>query len=332
MVDVLKLSYRNQRNMNRILILFLFFSSSSFLFSQNVYPIEKNGRTGMIDCKGREIIPPIFSYIGEFVDGLAPARKEGLAGYIDTTGKFVIQEQYDHSTPFINGAAQVFVGQKPFFIDNKGEILFEHDYIRFSYYNKTGHAIAQRPDTSFDIINKKGKAIVEESFGSVTFLENDYFVVTQKQRVEDKNQSSTVALLDFRGKRVVPFQKYVEITSLGDGFLIAKRDSSGIFDVLNSLGQIKFELAKNWSSYQTILREGVMVFNYYDGQRIYQIAVDTNGQILFDNPRFKTISPFQNGVAFAKDDKFNYYLINKDGKILTDGLSISQAWKSIGQN
>ena len=57
---------------------------------------KKDGKLGLIDQTGKEIIPPIYDEVGSFnQQGLALVKKNGKRGLIDTTGKEIIPLIYD---------------------------------------------------------------------------------------------------------------------------------------------------------------------------------------------------------------------------------------------
>lgn len=53
------------------------------------------------------VIPPQFTYVGVFHEGLAAVSVGGKWGYIDKTGKFAVNPQYDSASEFDKGVAQV---------------------------------------------------------------------------------------------------------------------------------------------------------------------------------------------------------------------------------
>jgi WG containing repeat len=78
---------------------------------------------GILNTKGKLIVPMLYSRIWGFGDGLAAVSKDGKSGYIDITGKVVIALQYDEASPFDNGLAIVIKDEKSYLIDKTGKIL-----------------------------------------------------------------------------------------------------------------------------------------------------------------------------------------------------------------
>src|ERR1041384_2177978 len=71
--------------------------------TQNLYPVEKDGKWGYIDATGKLVIQPQYDCTFPFSEGLAAVCVGNKIGYIDTAGKLIIQPQYDFAYPFSDG-------------------------------------------------------------------------------------------------------------------------------------------------------------------------------------------------------------------------------------
>jgi hypothetical protein len=49
--------------------------------------VKTGGKWGFIDKTGKEVIPPVYDYVGAFYEGLARVEKNRKCGFIDKTGK-----------------------------------------------------------------------------------------------------------------------------------------------------------------------------------------------------------------------------------------------------
>ncbi len=87
------------------------------------YLIIENGRRGFIDREGRVIIPPQYSWAGDFSDGLAQIRVHGKYGYIDPSGKVVIPPQFDWAGHFSEGLALVRQQDRYGYIGKSGSLV-----------------------------------------------------------------------------------------------------------------------------------------------------------------------------------------------------------------
>ena len=94
---------------------------------QGLISVVSGGMHGYIDRSGKEVIPPRFSELGAFADGLAAAQADAnREGYIDTSGAWVIQPIFARAGSFQHGLA---VAQREFtgpyvYIDRTGKTVY----------------------------------------------------------------------------------------------------------------------------------------------------------------------------------------------------------------
>src|SRR6476620_6138081 len=76
-----------------------------------LFPIEKDGKSGFIDRTGKIVIPPQFDNVTGFSEGLALATRNGKKFFIDQNGKVVFEAKFDIIDNFSEGLAAVNIGQ-----------------------------------------------------------------------------------------------------------------------------------------------------------------------------------------------------------------------------
>jgi hypothetical protein len=94
-----------------------------------------DGRFGFIDKSGRVVIPPRFTYAGEFSDGLALVCLEACDdvirrryGFVDRSGNMAIPLKYRSASDFSEGLARIKVGDRYGFIDRTGRVVIAPMY------------------------------------------------------------------------------------------------------------------------------------------------------------------------------------------------------------
>jgi hypothetical protein len=94
-------------------------------FSNGLAPVMQNGKYGYVKMKtGQEIIPCDYDYIGEFSNGLVPVMRNGKYGYVKMkTGQEIIPCDYDYIGEFFNGLVSVKLNEKSFYIDKTGKCI-----------------------------------------------------------------------------------------------------------------------------------------------------------------------------------------------------------------
>lgn len=104
---------------------------ASFHRQYDVYvEVLKDGKWGLLDGDGREVIAPQYDSIDTYAQGLIPVSKDGKLGYVDLNNQVVIPFEYYDALPFFeNGRAFVYINtegeDKPdgFMIDRTGKKL-----------------------------------------------------------------------------------------------------------------------------------------------------------------------------------------------------------------
>lgn len=172
-------------------------------FSSGLGQVEIKGKWGLIDIKGKLVVPAKFLSIGYFSsNGLAWAKDEsGLVGFIDTKGNWVIQPKFLKARDFDSESdlAMVFIDDKWGYVDSSGEMHFfeqtektyvfseglaigvkngKHGFIdnngdwviepKFDEVHKFtfGYA-AMKVDGKWGLINKKGEVVIEPKFSNI---------------------------------------------------------------------------------------------------------------------------------------------------------------------
>jgi hypothetical protein len=97
-------------------------------FQEGLARIERKGKIGFIDKKGRLLIPANLEQAGYFSDGLAPFRKKKKWGYINKSGKVIIEPVYDLVFPFNQGKARVKKNGYVGIINKEGKLILNPQY------------------------------------------------------------------------------------------------------------------------------------------------------------------------------------------------------------
>lgn len=116
-------------------------------FQEGLARIERKGKYGFIDKKGKLIIPVNFEQVGFFSNGLAPFRKKKKWGYINKSGKVIIEPIYDAASPFVDGKAKVKKDGLFGIISKEGKLILNAQYNEIIEFN--GYFIASNDDLKY---------------------------------------------------------------------------------------------------------------------------------------------------------------------------------------
>lgn len=113
---------------------------------------------GFIDTKGNMVIPPQFSKVQGFSEGLAAVKTlEGKWGFINKQGKMVLPAIYSSEPSYFQEGLAV-IKKKDMtccYIDTTGNIVFNGLADALPFYN--GKAFIRKNDGQIAIINRQGK-------------------------------------------------------------------------------------------------------------------------------------------------------------------------------
>ena len=129
------------------------------IFSEGMIRVEVGDSiTGYIDETGEEVIPLKRMEASPFSEGLAAISSNNKYGFINKTGKEVIPLIYDYVSSFSGGLAPVMLNNKRGFIDKTGREAIPLIYDNVSPFSEGLAAI--RLNNKWGFIDKTGKEII----------------------------------------------------------------------------------------------------------------------------------------------------------------------------
>nr|WP_295872383.1 WG repeat-containing protein [uncultured Chitinophaga sp.] len=152
-------------------------------FAFGVALLERNGKMGVINTRGKEVIPVIYDGASLLKQGvILLARKNGDAwkyGYADTTGKLLVPLEYDYNVngyiydyedstylPLYKSEGEYSRAYKKGMAGRDGKILVPAIYDRVFVGNKATGFLAEK-DRQFTILNAAGKEVTPAKFAAV---------------------------------------------------------------------------------------------------------------------------------------------------------------------
>jgi hypothetical protein len=90
-------------------------------FKHGVAVVQMNGKWGIINRKGIEIIPPKYDKIDGFENGYAKVRIEGFTGLSNLKGELIIEPDYEYISYAGDGLFRVEQGDKIGYFDQSGD-------------------------------------------------------------------------------------------------------------------------------------------------------------------------------------------------------------------
>ncbi|MCL1866927.1 MAG: WG repeat-containing protein [Oscillospiraceae bacterium] len=198
-------------------------------FYEGLAAVEIEGRLGIIDESGREIVSCQYggfrfywyTRVG-FSDGLMRVSKvetvveddgvyeSGTWGYIDRSGKVVIPFEYNYAYDFSDGLAVVnpsHLSSNSFgVIDKNGNVVIPFIYYRI--WDNDGVFIVQRDENQYAVIDRTGEFVIP--FGKYSRI---YWYVNEISMARSA-ETDKICYIDKSGNEIIPRDS--ELTGFGD--------------------------------------------------------------------------------------------------------------------
>jgi hypothetical protein len=301
-------------------------------FHDGFAAVKKNGKYGIIDKTGKEVVPVIYEYVTNFWDEYddTPIFYEGMArvarfdkngymkwGFIDKTGKEVIAPIYNGASNFYDGIAIVNKDGTWCFIDKTGKVIIPqisnnyyevHNYHEglaaveknVVYYDKNG---VFHWDLKWGFINTTGKEIIPTIYDMVSDFSEGFASV---------EKDGKWGVIDKTGKEVVP-PIYDYVSDFHEG--LAKIEKNYKCGFIDKTGKVVIPLV-----YSDILDHSD---GFSEGLAVVEKAVNGTYKFGYIDKTGKDVIPaiydwvsdFHEGLAAVRKD-FKWGYIDKTGKVI----------------
>ncbi|WP_232373967.1 WG repeat-containing protein [Leptospira chreensis] len=188
----------------------------AFLFRNGSALVKQAGKFGIIDTKGKFIVPPKYDYLSPLYENWAIFKRDehqGLVsnkgvekkfvhdeyeikntyyegsvafqryektGMMDSNFKVIIPPNYEYLGLFHEGLVRFKLNGKWGFLDQAGNVIIEPIYDS-EYDFEEGYAVVEI-NNQYGIINKQGKYLLEPKFSSIHSFSNGIAVVRENEK------------------------------------------------------------------------------------------------------------------------------------------------------
>lgn len=240
-------------------------------FEKTVLKFKKDGKYGLIDLDGKQILKPEYESITAipYKEGMLIVKKDEKCGAVNINGKILIPIEYE-------------------------SITADNYYSDQTMYKTTGFIVSKKSDEGYryGYIDYKGKTIAK----------TEYTQIDRVTEVEDDKNVYLVAYKNgqaglLKNKKIVLNYEYEDISynAYNDVFVVKRNSKEGIAD---KQGKIKIP-----TEYTDISFGGIYVNAYKDGQFI---LLDLNGNVI-ENQDIVTKLPTKDGKHYIVADKNEMY-------------------------
>lgn len=150
---------------------------------------KERGRYGVIDKDERMIVPPKYSLINPFSEGLAVFCEQDLTasnakyGYLNTTGEVAIEPRYDAAFDFSEGLALVVDSGKGAFINRAGEVVLHVPYAVAPSFGEGIVPAKVKEEQKWGYIDKTGRLVIPFKFDRAMTFSEGYAGVVEDGKI-----------------------------------------------------------------------------------------------------------------------------------------------------
>ena len=212
-----------------------FDNSNSLWYEDNVLKVEKDGKFGLIDLTGKELLPCEYQSISVIsgIKNSIKVKKDDKFGLVTTEGTQVLDTVYTDILKFgktyKDGYIVVDQNKKYGVVDYMGKQLLENKYEKVEQiYGKDSFVISESGKQK--LINATGEILAQEGFESIKQILSGTTTQGIIFKLGDK-----YGIMDTKGETIIG-NAYDDLKEAKEGVFIAKKgDKYGIIDLKNEV-------------------------------------------------------------------------------------------------
>ena len=310
--------------------------NNNLWYEQDILRVKKNGKYGVINLEGKEILPCEYNEITalEGIKSTLKIVKDGKCGIADNTGKVLLEAQYAEVTNLGQDNKAGFIVKSE---DGKYGIV---DYSNTQVLEAKYDEIYKIHANDFYVVKQDGKQVLIKKDGTVTLSEGFDEITAILKNIENGviyKKSNKYGVMKTTGEVTIE-ASYEELKETKSGIFIAKKDGKyGVIDLENN-PKVEFKYQtmsynekadlyiaedENFnndlldSSY-TVKQTGILVD--LNDEKEY-IEMSQNGEYKYYNFKFeeKNVTDiFDSNTLFLSKKNGKYGFIDKEGKVVVD--------------
>ena len=289
--------------------------SENAWYEENVLKVKKDGKYGLIDINGKEILMPQYDDI-ETLKGVKNSllvEKDGKFGLANNSGTVIIKPEFAKieamSEDYKDGYIAIDDNEKYGLVDFSGTQVLGNDYEKIEKIPGNKYYVIEE-EKQEKLINTSGEKILENGFDEITQIATDG-VVFKKDKL--------YGFMTYDGETKIE-AKYDNLKEINNGILKAEKDKKvGIID-LEENEKLSFD-------YKDI---------YYENDAGIYIAEDSNYQSSIIDTEFNIkltgiLSEINIEKGYMKlkiDDEYKYYNFKFEEKDVKDILTTNTLFVS----
>jgi hypothetical protein len=295
-------------------------------FSNEMGVVGKKGKYGLINDKGKLVIPLMYDTCGPLIEGRIVASYKKKFGFIDHNNKVLFDFKYQDLWEFSRSGTPAKLNDKWGMIDSMDHVMVSFEYDEIIHFG-AGYLTLRKGD-QWGLMDRNLKLIVPFNYRYPIYMDHGFASVW----IGDK-----AGLVDSLGNLIIPIEyKYVMIDNNSRSIIVRNNTGCGLFNI-NGIQRLDciYDKIESFENYLRIILNGKEGLCDGDGRILVQpendylygfaddyfIIVKNNKSGFYNHHLKKMVTDI-----IYDDIEASYYsssiIVVKDGK---DGLLDSNA-------
>lgn len=292
-----------------------FDSKQNIWYQDNVLRVSKNGKYGLINFEGKEILPCEYEEITALkgVTNNILVKKDGKVGLVNENGQTIINTEYNQikilKENYKNEYIVINENNQYGIISTSGILIAEPKYEEAKYLG-TSDMFAVKEAGIWKLVNKSGEVLIDGGYDNIIEAKGDNVVIVKEGKYGVVNAKGE--------EKIAP--TYEELKYTFSIYYIAKKD--GKYGIINLDNQEVKEFI-----YTSM--------NYVEDGEFIQADVSETETVVFDNNLSQKISGIISEINTEKgyikaytNNEYKYYNFKFEEKSSSDLLTANTLYLS----
>ena len=268
-------------------------SKQNIWFESEVLRVIKNGKYGLIDLNGKELLPTEYDSITSLqgISGNLLIVKDGKKGLANLTGQIIIATQYKDILSLKEGYKSEYIivdeQNNKGIISTSGNLIIEPKYSEIKYIDSSENFAVY--DTTWKIASNNGEIILDNGYEEIKSIKGDNVIVKKAGKYGIVTTSGETKLEN----------QYDDLSYAFSIYYIAKKD--GQYGIINVNGEtvIPFEYSSMF-----FIEEGTIIIG--DKSQTETVIFDSNLAQKFSGI-ISEINKDEGYIKVYENDNYKYY-------------------------
>jgi len=161
-------------------------SKQNIWYEKDILRVLKNGKYGLINCNGEEILACEYDEITSLksVKENFIVRKDGKVGLVNNVGQVIVPIQYAGVKVLEEGYSNEYLvvdeNGNSGIISTSGTVIIEPKYQEIKYLHST-EVYTAKIENKWNLVNKTGE-VINSNYDDYTYSKGDYVIVKQGEK------------------------------------------------------------------------------------------------------------------------------------------------------